>query len=173
MTWWGDFIQTFKSDLCSSQLATPLGATATAESMFFRPDDCKLQTSSEVTGRFFSRLSWVTPIISIRISISIRGDWALLFQGRVGSLRLYSHVHRLHKYTLLEIFTTYNGVSLIRHWYTLREPIQMAGKKREPRNMVLIFLYGKNLEKKKLRNQKKYSKVWNWFGDWKMQRMKL
>jgi len=32
----------------SSQLATPLGATATAESMFFRPDDCtNLQTSSE------------------------------------------------------------------------------------------------------------------------------
>jgi len=31
----------------SSQLATPLGATATAESMFFRPDDCSQQTSSE------------------------------------------------------------------------------------------------------------------------------
>jgi len=32
----------------SSQLATPLGATATAESMFFRPDDCtSLQTSSQ------------------------------------------------------------------------------------------------------------------------------
>jgi len=31
----------------SSQLATPLGATATAESMFFRPEDCKKQTSSE------------------------------------------------------------------------------------------------------------------------------
>lgn len=29
------------------------------------------------------------------------------------------------------------------------------------------LFYGKNLEKKKLRNQKKYSKVWNWFGDWK------
>jgi len=31
----------------SSQLATPLGATATAESMFFRPDDCRRRSPEE------------------------------------------------------------------------------------------------------------------------------